>query len=102
MKRSCGISGGMPERRASIPALFDTLKGRKAAPPEGSYSAKLFANRELLLRKLMEEAFEVTRAPDRQNLVWEIADTVYFLSVLAVDEGVEWSDIEAELGGRRR
>lgn len=98
---SC-FEGGMPERRSSIPALMDILKRRKAAPPEGSYSAKLFANRELLLRKLMEEAFEVTRAPDRQNLVWEIADTLYFLSVLAVDEGVEWNDIEAELGGRRR
>jgi phosphoribosyl-ATP pyrophosphohydrolase len=98
---SC-FEGGMPERRASLPALMDILKQRKAAPPGGSYSAKLFANRELLLRKLMEEAFEVTRAPDRQNLVWEIADALYFLSVLAVDEGVEWNDIEAELGGRRR
>lgn len=93
---------GMTARRSSIPALLDTLKQRKIAPPEGSYTAKLFSNRELLLRKLMEEAFEVTRAPDRQNLVWEIADAIYFLSVLAVDEGVEWTDIEAELGGRRK
>ena len=56
----------------------------------------------MLLKKLMEEAFEVTRSPDRRNLVWEISDTLYFLSVLGVAEGVEWSDLEAELGGRFR
>jgi phosphoribosyl-ATP pyrophosphohydrolase len=50
----------------------------------------------------MEEAFEVTSFEDRSNLRWEIADLIYFLSVLAVDEGIEWKEIESELAARRR
>jgi phosphoribosyl-ATP pyrophosphohydrolase/phosphoribosyl-AMP cyclohydrolase len=98
---SC-FGSSLMEREFSVPALFDTLRQRKLDMPEGSYSAKLFADRELLLRKLMEEAFEVTRAPNRENCIWEIADTLYFLSTLAVSEGIGWSEIEAELGGRRK
>jgi phosphoribosyl-ATP pyrophosphohydrolase/phosphoribosyl-AMP cyclohydrolase/histidinol dehydrogenase len=78
------------------------LKNRKANPPEGSYSAKLFADQKLLMRKIMEEAFEVTQASDRRNTIWEIADTLYFLSVAATAQGIEWSEIEAELGGRSK
>jgi len=48
----------------------------------------------------MEEAYEVASFNSRENLRWEIADLLYFASVLAVDEGIEWSEIEAELGGR--
>lgn len=98
---SC-FGSGSTEKSFSLPTLMTTLKQRQSEMPEGSYSAKLFANRELLLRKIMEEAFEVTRAPDRQNLTWEIADAIYFLSVLAVAEDVTWRDVEAELGGRQK
>jgi phosphoribosyl-ATP pyrophosphohydrolase/phosphoribosyl-AMP cyclohydrolase len=98
---SC-FDGGMTEAQHGLSNLYEMLKARKLALPEGSYTAKLFKNRELLLRKIMEEAFEITRAPDRQNLVWEIADAIYHMSVLGVAEGVEWHDIEAELGGRRK
>lgn len=98
---SC-FGSGSADREYSLPTLMNILRQRQAAMPEGSYSAKLFANRELLLRKISEEAFEVTRANDRENLTWEIADTIYFLSVLAVAEQVEWRDIEAELGGRQK
>jgi len=98
---SC-FGSGRASRVFSMPVLFEVLKHRRNSLPENSYSAKLFQNRELLLRKLMEEAFEVTRVPDRQNQIWEIADTLYFLSVLAVAEDVTWQDIEAELGGRQK
>ncbi len=98
---SC-FGSGLRARQFSLPALYNTLRQRKADMPEGSFSAKLFGNREFLYRKIMEEAFEVTRAPNRRELVWEIADTVFFLSVAAVAEGIEWADIEAELGGRSK
>jgi phosphoribosyl-AMP cyclohydrolase / phosphoribosyl-ATP pyrophosphohydrolase len=86
-----------------LETLYDTLKQRKLDLPEGSFSAKMFQNREKLLRKINEEAFEVTMAAvkqDRRELVWEIADTLYFMSLLAVDEGLHWREIVAELGGR--
>lgn len=90
------------DRRFSLSALFETLRQRRQERPEGSYTASLFQDRERLLRKLMEEAFEVTRARGRDDVVWELADAIFFLSVLAVDEEVDVADITAELGGRER
>jgi len=39
---------------------------------------------------------------DRRELVWEIADSIFFMSALAVDEGISWNEIENELGGRHK
>lgn len=89
-------------RQFSLPQLFELLKQRKAELPEGSYSATLFKNRRKLLKKLMEEAYEVCSFDSTDNLRWEIADLLYFASVLAVDEGIDWQEIEAELGGRSK
>jgi phosphoribosyl-AMP cyclohydrolase / phosphoribosyl-ATP pyrophosphohydrolase len=90
------------DRRFSLPELFDILKDRKVSPRPESYTAKLFADRRMLLKKIMEEAFEVSTYEDRANLRWEIADLIYFISVLAVDQGIEWKEIESELASRRR
>jgi phosphoribosyl-ATP pyrophosphohydrolase len=89
-------------RRFTLARLFEVLAERRRDLPQGSYTATLLRDREQLLRKIMEEAFEVTRAGARDDLVWEIADAVYFLSVLATAEGIELTDIEAELAGRHR
>jgi len=80
--------------------LYEILKDRRANTPEGSYSARLFSDRKMLNRKIMEEAFEVVSYADRRELVWEIADLLFFASTLAVDEGIEWTEIVNELGGR--
>ncbi|MBU6453331.1 MAG: bifunctional phosphoribosyl-AMP cyclohydrolase/phosphoribosyl-ATP diphosphatase HisIE [Cyanobacteria bacterium REEB67] len=90
------------DRRFTLGELFEIIKDRKAAPKPESYTAKLFASRRLLFKKIMEEAFEVVSYEDRSNLRWEIADLIYFLSVLAVDEGIDWREIESELAARRR
>lgn len=87
-------------RNFSVSHLFELLEQRKKEMPEGSYSATLFKERRKLLKKLMEEAYEVASFNSRDNLRWEIADLLYFASVLAVDEGLSWEEIEAELGGR--
>jgi len=89
-------------RRFSLHELFETLKQRKSEGSEKSYSAKLFSDRKELLSKIAEESSEVMNFTSVENLRWEIADVIYHMSVLAVDEGLDWSDIEAELGGRRR
>lgn len=89
-------------RGFAIEDLFETLVRRKADQPEGSYSATLFKDRDKLSKKLMEEAFEVVSFKSRENLRWEIADLLYFVSILAVDEGLDWKEIELELGGRHK
>lgn len=89
-------------RAFAIEELFETLRQRKENAPEGSYSATLFQDRDKLSKKLMEEAFEVVSFKSRENLRWEIADLLYFVGVLAVDEGLDWKEIELELGGRHK
>ncbi|MFN8549869.1 MAG: phosphoribosyl-ATP diphosphatase [Candidatus Obscuribacterales bacterium] len=90
------------DRKFSLPELFETIQSRKNSGSTKSYTATLLADRRLLLKKIMEEAYEVVSYSSKENLRWEIADLIYFASVLAVDEGLEWRDIEAELAGRRR
>lgn len=86
----------------SMPVLFQKLEQRKKDLPENSYSAKLFKDRTLLYEKISEECDEVLSYSSKENLRWEIADLMFFLSVLAVDEGISWNQIECELAGRGR
>lgn len=98
---SC-FGGVTSDRKFSLPELFETIQSRKNSGSSKSYTATLLSDRRLLLKKIMEEAYEVVSYSSKENLRWEIADLIYFASVLAVDEGLEWRDIEAELAGRRR
>ena len=86
--------------------LMRVLRERNAARPEGSYSAYLFnEGRDKILKKVGEEATEVViaaKGDDRARLVSELADLVFHLSVLMVDAGVGWEDVERELEGRTR
>jgi phosphoribosyl-AMP cyclohydrolase / phosphoribosyl-ATP pyrophosphohydrolase len=86
----------------SMAALFAVLHQRRTDLPEGSFTAKLFQNRHKLDKKIIEEAFEATQATTREERVWEIADAVFFLSMLAVDEGITWPEVVAELAGRHK
>lgn len=86
----------------SLEYLFQFLNQRKLAAPAGSYTTKLLNNRKMLLGKIAEEAQEVMEFRDKENLTWELADLIYFLGVLAVDEGIDFKDILAQLGGRHR
>lgn len=97
-------------RQFDVSELFGVIKNRKKSELEAegngqqktSYTRELLTDRRKLLKKIMEEAYEVSTFSSKENLKWEIADLLYFVSVLAVDEGIEWSDIQAELGGRCR
>ncbi|HEY9713737.1 MAG TPA: bifunctional phosphoribosyl-AMP cyclohydrolase/phosphoribosyl-ATP diphosphatase HisIE, partial [Chroococcales cyanobacterium] len=86
----------------TLKGLFETLRERKSSASSQSYSARLFSDRKLLLQKIIEECGEVVTFRSKENLRHEIADALYHLSVLAVDEGLDWSEIESELAGRRR
>lgn len=95
---------GVPPR--TIDKLYATLRARYESRPEGSYSASLFdAGRNKILKKVNEEATEVVIAAaheGRERLVSEIADLVYHLSALMVNEGVTWQDVERELASREK
>jgi phosphoribosyl-ATP pyrophosphohydrolase len=90
----------------AIGRLEGVLHERRATRPEGSYSARLFADGELVQRKIMEEAFETCLElghthVDRGRLVEEAADLVFHLVVGLVGAEVPFADVLAELDRRR-
>ena len=97
----------MPTGTSAIEDLEEVLRARLGAATAESYTARLYADRELLVRKVMEEAFEVClelgRTPvDRQATVAEAADLVYHVLAGLVQEGISFDDVAAELARRRR
>ncbi len=99
---------GVPARPSDRPIdrLFDVLRERRATRPPGSYSASLFnAGRDKILKKVNEEATEViiaSKFEGRKRVVAEVADLIYHLGVLLVDEGLDINDVEDELQRRER
>jgi phosphoribosyl-ATP pyrophosphohydrolase/phosphoribosyl-AMP cyclohydrolase len=102
---------GTPSCFADVPGttierLMGVLQSRFDLRPEGSYSTYLFnEGRDKILKKIGEEATEVViaaKGQGRERMVSEIADLVYHLSVLMVDEGLGWGDVYTELEERAR
>jgi phosphoribosyl-ATP pyrophosphohydrolase len=86
--------------------LEQTLVARRTDRPEGSYSVTLFDDRELVQRKIMEEAFEVclelARADiDADRVASEAADLVYHLLAGLASVDVPLDAVYAELERRR-
>lgn len=88
------------DRRFQLDQLDQTLAARRAAPPAGSYTAKLFADPSLLAEKLREECGEVIEAETFEEVRWEAADLLYFTLTRARAAGVGLDDIIAELRSR--
>jgi phosphoribosyl-ATP pyrophosphohydrolase/phosphoribosyl-AMP cyclohydrolase len=85
--------------------LWRTFDERRASQSGSSYTWKLLKNRNLLLKKIAEEASEVIiAAKDRskEQVVYEAGDLLYHLMVLLYDEGITVDDIYRELEGRRK
>lgn len=89
-----------------IDELFELILDRKANPPEGSYTAKLFAGGlDRICKKVGEEATEVVIAAknhSREELAYESADLVYHLLVLWAEAGLTPEDVAEELARRRK
>jgi phosphoribosyl-ATP pyrophosphohydrolase/phosphoribosyl-AMP cyclohydrolase len=89
----------------SIGILARTIKSRKAAMPEGSYTTYLFQHGiDKILKKVGEEAGEVIIAAKNHNaseIAWETSDLLYHLLVMLEEEGISLSAISAELIKRR-
>jgi phosphoribosyl-ATP pyrophosphohydrolase len=84
--------------------LTNTLAGRKQAPPESSYVAKLFGGGEdAILKKIGEEATEVilaSKGGDKTHLVHETADLWFHCMVLLAQHGLSAADVLDELERR--
>lgn len=104
--RSCffeEIKAADPAPGFTLAALEKVLQERKLNPPEGSYTAKLFADEALRHKKVGEEATELVVASlqDRPaEIAHEAADLVYHALVVLVAHGMGLADVAEEL--RRR
>ncbi|MGH1480494.1 MAG: phosphoribosyl-ATP diphosphatase [Geminicoccales bacterium] len=83
-----------------IARLVRRLETRKEQAPAGSYTARLFQDRELLADKLREEAEELATAPDRNNAIDEAADVLFFTLTTLAARGIDLGEIEAVLDRR--
>ena len=106
-ERTCFHNGDVepPAPHEALPALERTVAARRAARPEGSYTAQLLADPPRIGDKVREEADEVARAAageSDQRLGEEAADVLYHLTVLLAARGLTLADAFAELNGRRR
>ena len=85
-------------------ALMRVLRSRFEERPPGSYATYLFGEgRDKILKKVGEEATEVViaaKGSDGTRLVSELADLLFHLSVLLVDAGLDWGDVDRELERR--
>lgn len=84
--------------------LEATIRARRDAPADSSYTAQLFARgRPRIAQKLGEEAVETVIAAmgiDPAKIVPEAADLLYHLLVLLTDAGLSLADVRAELARR--
>lgn len=83
-----------------IKDLYNTVKDRIENPREGSYTATLDDIK--VREKLLEEAGEIVEAKTKENMIWEAADVIYFLTALLAKENVAIDDVLFELRRRRR
>ena len=86
--------------------LQSVIEDRRAHPKEGSYTNYLFEKGiDKMLKKVGEESAEIIIAaknPSRSDLVGEIADMMFHVSVVLAERGLAWRDICAELERRRK
>jgi phosphoribosyl-ATP pyrophosphohydrolase len=91
----------------SLHDLEAVLQDRLERRPEGSYSVTLLTDPTRAVRKVMEEAFELslelTRPTvDAARATEEAADLLYHVLAALVGAGVPLDDVLAELESRRR
>ncbi|MEE1124854.1 MAG: phosphoribosyl-ATP diphosphatase [Acutalibacteraceae bacterium] len=87
-----------------LQALYQTVIERKENPQEGSYTCYLLdKGLDKILKKVGEECSETIIAAknnDNSETVYEIADLIYHLTVMMVNQGIEMDTVLAELDKR--
>jgi phosphoribosyl-ATP pyrophosphohydrolase len=101
-ERTAGVCDA--ELGAVLGELGAVVRGRRAADPEESYTARLLTGPEdTLYKKLVEEACELVLAAkdcDHDHIRYEAADVLYHLMVLLERASVSVEELAGELKAR--
>ena len=85
---------------------YKTIMERKENPKEGSYTNYLLDKGvEKICKKVGEESSEIIIAAmkgDKKELIYEISDFMYHVSVLMADKDITWNDVFEEIENRRK
>ncbi|GKX28888.1 histidine biosynthesis bifunctional protein HisIE [Vallitalea longa] len=85
--------------------VYNVILNRRDNPKEGSYTNYLFDKGiDKILKKVGEETAEViigAKNEGNEEVIYEISDLIYHLSVLMVEKDTSWEDICKELDSRR-
>jgi phosphoribosyl-AMP cyclohydrolase / phosphoribosyl-ATP pyrophosphohydrolase len=108
--RSCFLTGEPldPTPGETLAALERVLRSRRDDAPEGSYTAKLFANEPLRHKKIGEEATELVMASlkgTKEEIAGEAADLLFHALVLLQSHGLglrEVTEVLRSREGKRR
>lgn len=96
--------GPPPSAGGALPHLEAVVRDRKAHPKPGSYTCSLLEEGlPRIAQKVGEEGVETVvaaLAQDDGRVVSEMADLIYHATVLLVQRGLSWRDVEDELVGR--
>jgi phosphoribosyl-ATP pyrophosphohydrolase/phosphoribosyl-AMP cyclohydrolase len=88
------------ERRYSWQFLQRIIADRFQNPSPGSYTATL--DDELVREKIREEAGELCTAANHEEILWEAADLLYFMTTLLTREGISVEEVLGELDRRHK
>ncbi len=95
----------MSEKFNILDEIFNVVADRKANPKDGSYTNYLFDKGiDKICKKIGEESSEVIIAAKNnspEETRYEIADLLYHLTVLIVNQGLTWDEVMEELKKRR-
>lgn len=88
-----------------LKGVYNVILDRKENPKEGSYTNYLFDKGiDKILKKVGEETAEViigAKNPGKEEMIYEISDLIYHLSVLMAVKDTTWEEIYKELDSRR-
>lgn len=84
----------------SLHELYEVLRERINYPTSYSYTSSL--TKEKLEQKIEEEAKELVDAEKREEIIWEAADLIYFITVLLAKNQIFPKEVLTELKKRRR
>lgn len=84
--------------------LYKIIIDRKKNPKEGSYTNYLFnSGLDKILKKVGEEATETiiaSKNEDKKEIISELSDLLYHLSVLLAEKELTWDNVFEELEQR--